>query len=118
MPWAVLKFQAALFHTDHRPGLRDITIVGPRPDPLKDGPAAFAAMAGAVRDGTPPVPATCTTYCFPLVNALFAEPSPSVINAVLAERGLIADATVRSPLRPPATASVTAPLDRLRTLGA
>ncbi|MFL6056314.1 MAG: dihydrodipicolinate synthase family protein [Actinoallomurus sp.] len=54
----------------------------------------------------------------PLVDALFAEPSPSVIKAVLAERDLIADATVRSPLRPPTAASLTTALDRLRGLGA
>jgi 4-hydroxy-tetrahydrodipicolinate synthase len=81
-------------------------------------PAAFAAMADAVRDGDAGRARDLHGALLPLVNALFAEPSPSVIKAVLAERGLIADATVRSPLRPPAAASVTAALDRLRTLGA
>ncbi|WP_433176774.1 4-hydroxy-tetrahydrodipicolinate synthase family protein [Actinoallomurus sp. CA-150999] len=81
-------------------------------------PAAYTAMADAVRDGDAGRARDLHNALLPLVNALFAEPSPSVIKAVLAERGLIADATVRSPLRPPAAASVTSALDRLRTLGA
>jgi 4-hydroxy-tetrahydrodipicolinate synthase len=80
-------------------------------------PAAFAAMAAAVRDGDPVRARDLHNALLPLVNALFAEPSPSVIKAVLAERGLIADAAVRSPLRPPAAASLTTALDRLRGLG-
>ncbi|MCO6004382.1 dihydrodipicolinate synthase family protein [Actinoallomurus purpureus] len=79
-------------------------------------PAAFAAMAGAVRDGDPARARHLHNALLPLVNALFAEPSPSVIKAVLAERGLIADAAVRSPLRPPAAAPVTSALDGLRKL--
>ncbi|MEV0401603.1 dihydrodipicolinate synthase family protein [Actinoallomurus sp. NPDC050550] len=79
-------------------------------------PAAYAAMADAVRDGDTARARDLHNALLPLVNALFAEPSPSVIKAVLAKQGLIADATVRSPLRPSATASVTAALDRLRTL--
>jgi 4-hydroxy-tetrahydrodipicolinate synthase len=80
-------------------------------------PAAFAAMADAVRDGAPDRARDLHNALLPLVNALFAEPSPSVIKAVLAERGLIADATVRSPLRPPTAASLITALERLRGLG-
>ncbi|MCO5968057.1 4-hydroxy-tetrahydrodipicolinate synthase family protein [Actinoallomurus soli] len=79
-------------------------------------PAAFTAMADAVRDGAAPRARELHSALLPLVNALFAEPSPSVIKAVLAERGLIADATVRSPLRPPTAASLTTALERLRVL--
>ncbi|GAA0334008.1 dihydrodipicolinate synthase family protein [Actinoallomurus spadix] len=77
-------------------------------------PAAFAAMADAVRDGDATRALDLHNALLPLVNALFAEPSPSVIKAVLAERGLIADAAVRSPLRPPTAASLTTALERLR----
>ncbi|MEV5746351.1 dihydrodipicolinate synthase family protein [Actinoallomurus sp. NPDC052308] len=76
-------------------------------------PAAFAALADAVRDGDAARARDLHDALLPLVNALFAEPSPTVIKAVLAERGLIADATVRSPLRPPTAASLTTALDRL-----
>ncbi|MCO5994492.1 dihydrodipicolinate synthase family protein [Actinoallomurus rhizosphaericola] len=79
-------------------------------------PAAFTAMADAVRHGAASRARELHNALLPLVNALFAEPSPSVIKAVLAERGLIADATVRSPLRPPTAASLTTALERLRTL--
>ncbi|MEV5707682.1 dihydrodipicolinate synthase family protein [Actinoallomurus sp. NPDC052274] len=76
-------------------------------------PAAFAALADAVRDGDAARARDLHDALLPLVNALFAEPSPTVIKAVLAERGLIADATVRSPLRPPAAAALTRALERL-----
>jgi 4-hydroxy-tetrahydrodipicolinate synthase len=54
----------------------------------------------------------------PLVRALFAEPSPSVIKAVLAEQGMIAHAGVRAPLQAPASDSVKAALAALTGLSA
>ena len=79
-------------------------------------PAAFAALADAVRDGDAARARDLHNALLPLVNALFAEPSPSVIKGVLAERGLIAHAIIRSPLRPPGAVSLAAALDRLRGL--
>ncbi|GAA4606026.1 4-hydroxy-tetrahydrodipicolinate synthase [Actinoallomurus liliacearum] len=79
-------------------------------------PAAFAALADAVRDGDAARARDLHDALLPLVNALFAEPSPTVIKAVLAERGLIADATVRSPLRPPCSEVVIRALDALAGL--
>jgi dihydrodipicolinate synthase/N-acetylneuraminate lyase len=75
-------------------------------------PGAFAAMA--VRTGDEAL--RLHNALLPLVNALFAEPSPSVIKAVLAERGLIEHAGVRSPLRAAGAASVRAALDALTGL--
>ncbi len=64
-------------------------------------PAAYATMVAAVRMGDGDMARTLHEQLLPLVNALFAEPSPSVLKAVLAELGLIDDPSVRSPLRPP-----------------
>jgi len=79
-------------------------------------PGAFAAMAEAVRAGDGAL--HLHNALLPLVNALFAEPSPSVIKAVLAERGLIEHGGVRSPLRAAGAASVGAALGALTGLGA
>lgn len=49
----------------------------------------------------------------PLTRALFAEPNPSVIKAVLAARGQISSAFVRSPLLPASDAAVDLALKRL-----
>jgi 4-hydroxy-tetrahydrodipicolinate synthase len=49
----------------------------------------------------------------PLAAALFAEPNPTVIKAVLHARGRIAVPDVRLPLLPPDPATVAAALDLL-----
>jgi 4-hydroxy-tetrahydrodipicolinate synthase len=80
-------------------------------------PAAFAAMAGAVRDGDSERGRRLHQCLLPLTRALFAEPSPSVIKAVLADLGLIEHAGVRAPLRAPARIPVGAALHALTGLG-
>jgi 4-hydroxy-tetrahydrodipicolinate synthase len=79
-------------------------------------PGAMAAMAGAVRAGDAERARGLHKALLPLTCALFAEPSPSVIKAVLAEHGSIGHAGVRAPLRAPAAASVNAALDALKGL--
>lgn len=54
----------------------------------------------------------------PLTRALFAEPNPSVIKAVLAARGRISSALVRPPLLPATDAAVAVALDALACLEA
>lgn len=61
-------------------------------------PAAYAAMAGAARDGDAARGLALHNALFPMAEALFAEPSPAVLKACLADRGLIDDAAVRAPL--------------------
>jgi 4-hydroxy-tetrahydrodipicolinate synthase len=80
-------------------------------------PAALAAMASSVRTGDLVTARGLHEGLLPLTRALFAEPSPTVIKAVLAEQGLIAHPFVRSPLRPAATASLGAAMDALTGLG-
>jgi 4-hydroxy-tetrahydrodipicolinate synthase len=72
-------------------------------------PAAYAALADK------PDPELHRAL-LPLALALFAEPSPTVIKAVLAELGLIEHARVRAPLRAPAPASLEAAMDALTGL--
>jgi 4-hydroxy-tetrahydrodipicolinate synthase len=80
-------------------------------------PGAMVAMAEAVRAGEAERARSLHQALLPLTRALFAEPSPGVIKAVLAERGLIGHAGVRAPLRPPARASLGAAIDALTGLG-
>ncbi len=81
-------------------------------------PGAVTAMEGAVRAGDAARARGLHEALLPLTEALFAEPSPAVIKAVLAERGSIACPGVRAPLRAPAAASVNAALDALKGLPA
>jgi drug/metabolite transporter (DMT)-like permease len=81
-------------------------------------PAALTALESAVRAGDTDAARSLHNGLLPLVRALFAEPSPSVIKAVLAELGLISHAFVRAPLRAPAPSSVGAAMDALTGLGA
>ncbi|MFB9833423.1 4-hydroxy-tetrahydrodipicolinate synthase [Actinoallomurus acaciae] len=81
-------------------------------------PAALAAVVSAVRAGDAERARTLHCSLLPLVRALFAEPSPTVIKAVLAERGLIAHPGVRAPLRAPAADSLAAAMDALAALDA
>lgn len=50
------------------------------------------------------------------MTALFAEPSPTVIKAVLVERGIIGHATVRPPLRGAAAGTLKRALGALKGL--
>jgi 4-hydroxy-tetrahydrodipicolinate synthase len=81
-------------------------------------PAALVAMAEAVRAGDAEWARGLHQVLLPLTRALFAEPSPGVIKAVLASLGLIDHAGVRAPLRAPARASFGAAMDALTGLGA
>jgi 4-hydroxy-tetrahydrodipicolinate synthase len=80
-------------------------------------PSALAAMASAVRAGDLDTARGLHEALLPLTDALFAEPSPTVIKAVLAERGLVAHPFVRSPLRPAEKASLVAAMSALRQFG-
>jgi 4-hydroxy-tetrahydrodipicolinate synthase len=79
-------------------------------------PGAYAAMATAVRTGDAATARALHEGLLPMVDALFAEPSPSVLKAALAELGLIDHAAVRSPLRPPQRETVTRALEARRLL--
>jgi dihydrodipicolinate synthase/N-acetylneuraminate lyase len=79
-------------------------------------PAAYASMAAAVRAGDAATARTLHERLLPVVNALFAEPSPSVLKAALAELGLIDAPLVRSPLRPPSREPVARALAHLAHL--
>ncbi|WP_131739197.1 dihydrodipicolinate synthase family protein [Actinomadura roseirufa] len=79
-------------------------------------PAAYATMAEAARCGNAARGLTLHNALFPLAEALFREPSPSVLKACLAETGLIDDPGVRAPLRPPSPESVAAARRALRAV--
>ncbi|GAA4079913.1 dihydrodipicolinate synthase family protein [Actinomadura miaoliensis] len=69
-------------------------------------PDAYAALAG---DLTPGCGRNTELHdaLLPLVDALFSEPSPSVLKAVLAETGVIEHPHVRAPLHAPAPGTVS-----------
>jgi 4-hydroxy-tetrahydrodipicolinate synthase len=75
--------------------------------------ARWAAMADAWRTGDVPRARCLGAPLAPLAAALFAEPNPTVIKAVLHARGRIATPDVRLPLLPPDPEIVAAALDRL-----
>lgn len=79
-------------------------------------PAAYAAMAAAVRTDDADTARTLHERLLPLVHALFAEPSPSVLKAALAELGLIDDPAVRAPLRRPSREPVERALTALTSM--
>jgi 4-hydroxy-tetrahydrodipicolinate synthase len=81
-------------------------------------PAAFAAMASAVRAGDPGRGRALHEALLPLTRALFGEPSPTVVKAVLAARGMIGHAGVRAPLRPACADSLGRALDALALVDA
>jgi 4-hydroxy-tetrahydrodipicolinate synthase len=81
-------------------------------------PAAYSAMVAAVRTGDTATARTLHERLLPVVNALFAEPSPSVLKAALTELGLIDAPLVRSPLRPPGREPVVRALAHLAVLDA
>jgi 4-hydroxy-tetrahydrodipicolinate synthase len=73
----------------------------------------WAAMVDAWRAGDAPRARELGAPLAPLAAALFAEPNPSVIKAVLHAQGRIAAPDVRLPLLPPDPATVAVALDRL-----
>ncbi|MFI0484270.1 dihydrodipicolinate synthase family protein [Actinomadura sp. 9N215] len=79
-------------------------------------PAGYAAMAAAVRDGNAPRALATHNALLPMADALFSEPSPSVLKACLAEEGLIDEPAVRAPLHAPRPEPVAAALKAFRTL--
>ncbi|MFC6879783.1 MULTISPECIES: dihydrodipicolinate synthase family protein [Actinomadura] len=76
-------------------------------------PSAYAAMERAAQAGNGPRGLALHNALLPLAEALFAEPSPAVLKACLAERGVIDDPSVRAPLQAPRPESVTAALTAL-----
>jgi 4-hydroxy-tetrahydrodipicolinate synthase len=70
-------------------------------------------MADAWRAGDAPRARELGAPLAPLAAALFAEPNPSVIKAVLHAQGRIGAPDVRLPLLPPDPATVAVALDRL-----
>ncbi|MDN3353979.1 dihydrodipicolinate synthase family protein [Actinomadura sp. DC4] len=77
-------------------------------------PASMAVLSSAVSTGDNVRAIRVHEALLPLTRALFAEPSPGVIKAVLAEQCLISHAGVRAPLRPPSGASIGAAMDALK----
>lgn len=73
----------------------------------------WAAMIAAWRAGDAPRARALGAPLAPLAAALFAEPNPTVIKAVLHARGRIATPDVRLPLLPPDPATVAAALAAL-----
>ncbi|KAB2350753.1 4-hydroxy-tetrahydrodipicolinate synthase family protein [Actinomadura rudentiformis] len=80
-------------------------------------PGAYAAMALAVRDGNHARALALHNALLPLADALFSEPSPAVLKAALADRGIIDSPSVRAPLHSPATEPVAAALSALAGVG-
>ncbi|MBL1074659.1 4-hydroxy-tetrahydrodipicolinate synthase [Nocardia sp. 2] len=79
-------------------------------------PAAFAALISTWRDGPITKARSLSHRLAPVSAALFAEPNPTVLKAVLAAQGRIPSPAVRLPLLPasePSTAAALAALDRL-----
>jgi 4-hydroxy-tetrahydrodipicolinate synthase len=72
-----------------------------------------AALAGDAARARPHAEAL-----LPLVLALFAEPSPAILKAVLHAEGRIATPSVRMPLAPASPAGATAALTAFRAAGA
>jgi 4-hydroxy-tetrahydrodipicolinate synthase len=79
-------------------------------------PRAYADMADAARHGNAARGLALHNALLPLARALFAEPSPSVLKACLAEIGLIDDPAVRAPLHAPHADSVAEALRAFRAL--
>lgn len=75
----------------------------------------YADLVAAWRDGPLDHARRRNNQLLPLARALFAEPNPVVIKAVLAARGRIPSAHVRLPLLPASTAATTAALELLPT---
>lgn len=73
-------------------------------------PRAYAELVGAWRHGPADRALAAHDALVPLTRALFAEPNPAVIKAVLAAEGRIASPRVRLPLLPATPAALSAAL--------
>jgi 4-hydroxy-tetrahydrodipicolinate synthase len=78
--------------------------------------ARFAALLAAVERGDLETARAHARALRPLASALFAEPNPAVIKAVLHAQGLIATADVRLPLLPASAASLARASDAIAGL--
>jgi 4-hydroxy-tetrahydrodipicolinate synthase len=76
----------------------------------------FAALVTAWRDGPPDLARELGHRLASLSAALFAEPNPAIIKAVLARQGRIPSPAVRLPLLPASDPAVAAALQILDTL--
>lgn len=76
-------------------------------------PDTYAAMYEAVCASNTLRARALHEALLPMVGALFAEPSPAVLKAALADLGLIDDPAVRAPLQAPRPESVRAALSAL-----
>ncbi|MDO8188787.1 4-hydroxy-tetrahydrodipicolinate synthase [Conexibacter sp. JD483] len=76
----------------------------------------FAALLAAARAGELDAARAASRALAPLVRALFAEPNPVVIKALLAAEGAIESAAVRLPLTPATAAAVERALDVVAAL--
>lgn len=77
---------------------------------------SFVSMIEAALDGAATATRKCAAALLPLVLALFAEPSPAVIKAVLEHVGVLSSAAVRMPLAdasPEAAANAISEYERL-----
>ncbi|MGI5325641.1 dihydrodipicolinate synthase family protein [Actinomadura nitritigenes] len=79
-------------------------------------PSAYATMYDATLHGEAGDGLAMHNALLPLARALFAEPSPSVLKACLAEIGLIDDPAVRAPLHASHPESTAAALRAFRAL--
>ncbi|MEV0247607.1 4-hydroxy-tetrahydrodipicolinate synthase [Nocardia sp. NPDC050712] len=79
-------------------------------------PAAYAALISAWRTGTSAEARAQTHRLTALSSALFAEPNPTVIKAVLAAEKRIPTPAVRLPLLPAGESATSAALDALSRL--
>jgi len=79
-------------------------------------PQRFVALAQAIRAGRLADARTLHHALAPLVDALFAEPSPAPLKAVLARLGAI-DGALRAPLLPAGAAAAQAACDAYRAIG-
>jgi 4-hydroxy-tetrahydrodipicolinate synthase len=75
------------------------------------GTDRFVALTRAWHDGDLPLARTLGHELAPLSAALFAEPNPTVVKAVLHAHGRIATPAVRLPLLPASTTSLRAALE-------
>ena len=90
----------------HIPALLALGAVGAIAASANVAPAGFAHLVRAWESGEVAVAQSLWRSLMPLAVALFAEPNPTVIKAVLAEQGVIASPAVRLPLLPASAAAI------------
>jgi 4-hydroxy-tetrahydrodipicolinate synthase len=81
-------------------------------------PAAFAQLVELMAGGELAASRRLHERLLPAVRALFAEPSPAVIKAVLHRQGLIGNPSVREPLTPASSAATEAALASVQAVAA